>query len=371
MGGTIGFWGEDRPVSEMVEKSQVVSHGRIVSVADQTQCLDIVQLNTLEQSFRQWVAQASRARVSFSRRRILLIFLLIRFTGAKLNEVLGLNPRTDIAAAPAAVLFRGTTDDETHNTREVYISDALAHEMLAAAADPALKGAAEALFAIDPGFIRRKFYERAQACGFDKRLGGPEMIRKARAVELMQANMPLPAVQMLLGHSTPNLTSAYVSFSKEEIRKITQLFIERESTRKTSARNFFFGKIQSIQRGDIQSRIELITISGQAVVTVITNDSLERLGLHEGRLVTAEVKAPWVILHKSAHPVESTAENKFFGEIRRIQHGRISTECVVALADGTELCAIVTTHSVRGLNLAKGDTIWALFSSFAAVLHVD
>ena len=124
------------------------------------------------------------------------------------------------------------------------------------------------------------------------------MIRRARAVELMQSNMPLPAVQKLLGHSTPNLTTAYVSFSEEELQRVTKLFVERESTRKTSARNTFFGKIIEIQRGDIQSLISFINLAGFTLTAMITNNSLERLGLQLGWLVTAEVKAPWIILQK-------------------------------------------------------------------------
>ena len=40
-----------------------------------------------------------------------------------------------------------------------------------------------------------------------------ELIRKARAVELVQSNVPLPVVQSLLGLSTPNSASSFVTFS--------------------------------------------------------------------------------------------------------------------------------------------------------------
>jgi molybdate transport system regulatory protein len=227
------------------------------------------------------------------------------------------------------------------------------------------------LFAVDPAFVRRKFYERAHACGFAKRLGGPEMIRKARAVELMQSNMPLPAVQMLLGHATPTLTSAYVSPSAEELREVTRFFVERESARKTSARNAFFGKIETIRRGDIQTRVELTTIAGHAITTVITNDSLERLGLRRGMLVTAEVKAPWVILQQGEDEPRCSAENRCKGIIVRALKGGINTEYVVRLADGTELCSIVTSENCRRHDLEEGAMVWALFNSFSVVLHVE
>lgn len=351
--------------------SKSLNHGRIVSMPDETQCLDTVKLNRLEQSFHEWVEDSSRTDVRLSRRRILIIFLLIRYTGAKLNEVLALNPFNDIDSDRQLVFFRNANKSVESSSREVRISEPLSREIQSALADPAFKDSLGKMFDVDPGFVRRKFYERAEACGFSKRLGGPEMIRKARAVELMQGNMPLPAVQIFLGHSTPNLTTSYVSFSDNEIREVTKFFIERESSRKTSARNSFFGKIQVIQRGDIQARIELTTIGGYSVTTVITNDSLERLGLKEGKLITAEVKAPWVILQKRNEEPECTAENKFNGIIERINKGEINTEYAVRISDGIVLCSVVTTESSQSLNLKEGDGVWALFNCFSVVLHVD
>jgi molybdate transport system regulatory protein len=253
--------------------------------------------------------------------------------------------------------------------REVRVSGTLAHEIQSALADRDFKESLENRFGVDPAFVRRKFYERAQSCGFSKRLGGPEMIRKARAVELMQCNVPLPVVQTLLGHSTPNVTSSYVSFSAEEIHQVTKLFMERESSHKTSARNSFFGKIRTIQRGDIQTRVEIITLSGHSVTTVITNDSLDNLGLHEGRLITAEVKAPWIILQKGEP--ECSAENRFEGVVERKTQGEINTEYTLRIPGGIELCAIVSTRQTQRLGFQVGDRVWAIFNSYSVVLRVD
>jgi len=46
-----------------------------------------------------------------------------------------------------------------------------------------------------------------------------------------------------------------------------------------------FGKISGMKRGDIQSRVELITVEGYPLITIITNDSLGRLGLKVGKPV--------------------------------------------------------------------------------------
>jgi len=346
-------------------------HARIVATPDASRCLDTVQLNRLEQTFRQWVEGAARLDVRLSRKRILLIFLLIRYTGAKLNEVLALNPFQDIDADRQSVVFSKTDVTPDRAPREVQMPESLSQEIQAALEDTAFKQSLGSLFNVDPGHVRRKFYERADACGFPKELGGPDAIRKARAVELLQNNVPLPVVQRILGHSTPNLTAAFVSFSDEDIRQVTRFFMEKESHRKTSARNAFFGKINAIQKGDIQTKVELVTIGGYYLTTVITNDSLARLGLKAGTLVTAEVKAPWVVLQKGDEEPKCSAENKFHGTIDRIIKGKVTTEYVVKFSDETELCSVVTSDSSRRLDLHENDPVWAIFNSFSVVLHLD
>jgi len=341
-------------------------HGRIVAPPEADACLDAVQLHRLEQAFRDWAEDAVRADVRLSRHRVLLIFLLIRYTGAKLHEVLALNPSRDVDLKRQAVFFGGPRAG-----REVQISEALSGEIQAALADPDFKAASGKTLRVDPGFVRRKFYQRAEALGFAKRLGSPELIRKSRAVELLQGNLPLPAVQSLLGHSTPNLTAAHVSFSEDDIRRVTRFFMERESSRKTSARNAFFGKVAAIRRGDIQARVELATLTGRTITTIITNDSLERLGLKKGKLITAEVKAPWIILEKQAGEPSCSAENRIEGRVARVTPGGINTEVVVRADDGTVVCALVTTEAGRRLSLQEGDAVWAVFNGFAVVLHVD
>lgn len=339
-------------------------HGRIVTGSDD--CLNPLQLHELEEEFRRWTGASKRADVTAARKRVLLIFLLIRHTGAKLHEVLALNPDVDIDHERLMVSFGRRGGEQG---RSVPLAGPLAREILALATEVDFRKGVT--LHVDPAFVRRKFYERALACGFPKNLGSPEMIRKSRGVELMQSNMPLPAVQVYLGHSSPNLTSAYVSFSRREIQAITASFLERESARRTSARNSFFGKITRIRHSDIQALVELTTPEGHVVSSIITQESLNILGLQEGRLAAVEVKASWLSLEKSDTEPLSSAENRIPGLIARVTCGELTTECAVAIGTGTVLCALVTTESARRLDLRQGDRIWAVFSCHAAVVRVD
>jgi len=346
-------------------------HARILSMHKEAPSLDTLQLDKLERSFRNWVSESPREDVRLSRRRILLIFLLIRYTGAKLNEVLTLNPFQDIDFKKHITLFDKRGAASGRSLREVQIPVTLCEELKTALDDPTFKEYVVNMFQVDPGHVRRKFYERASNCGFPPASGAPELIRKSRAIELMQSNMPLPVVQKMLGHSSLNLTASYVSFSDDDMQQVEKYFIEKESHRKTSARNSFFGKISSIKRGDIQATVELTTIGGDTVTTVITNESLARLGLKMGSLISAEVKAPWVILQRGDKEPLTTAENRFLGTIIRINKGEITAEYVVRIADGTELCSIVTTGIARQMDFQKNDQVWVTFNSFSVVLHID
>ena len=332
-------------------------------------CLDTLQLQRLEDAFRTWYETSTRREVRLSRERIYLIFLLIRYTGAKLNEVLNLNPYQDFDPSRHIIRFCSGDTGENAASREVRIPEVLSDTLAALLADPPLREALNHSLAIDPGFVRRKFYERTKAIGLPPRQGGPEMIRKARAVELLLDRMPLPAVQAFLGHSTPTPTSSYVSFSEEELQQVTRYHVERESSRKTSACNAFFGKISAIRKDDIQAIIEIATVSGMTIHSIITHGSLQQLDLAIGRLVRAEVKAPWVVLARDEP--RCTAENRFCGRIERISTGTINSEFSLRLEDGTELCAIVGSGGSEPLGLQEGDRAWAFFSCYAVILHVD
>ena len=65
---------------------------------------------------------------------------------------------------------------------------------------------------------------------------------------------------------------------------------------KISARNSLKGKIKSIEVGAVNTEVVLELSNGIEVVSIITKESAERLGLEEGKEVYAVVKASDVMI---------------------------------------------------------------------------
>jgi molybdate transport system regulatory protein len=337
---------------------------RIFTVPEDVKHLDAGQLARLEKALRAWVDKAGRKTVRASRRRMLLLFLIIRHAGARLGEACACDPAVDYRPSDRTLAL-----GQGASRRWVPLAASVSDELEAAMRDGVLEGDDGAPLNVDQAHLRRKLYERAGECGLPRELVNPTIIRRSRGIELLCQNVPLPVVQRVLGQSTPNLAGEYLDFSDADMDSTVRRVMDRES-RRTSARNSFFGKITAITRGDIQSEVRLASVGGHDVTAVITNGSLDQLGFREGGFATAEVKAPWVIVSADSS-VRNSAVNRFSGVVARIVQGRLTSEVVVRLGDGLEVCAIITEESRRALGLAEGESVQVMFNAFAIILNAE
>jgi len=337
---------------------------RIFTVPEDVKHLDTRQLADLEECLRAWAGRAGRPDVVASRRRILLLYLIIRHTGARLGEACACHPARDYrVSARTLALGQGGA------RREVPVADALGEALLNAAQGGVPDVADRAPLEVDQGHLRRKLYERADECGLPRELVSPSIIRRSRGIELLRQNVPLPMVQRMLGHSTPNAAGEYLDFSDADMVGALRRVVDRES-RRTSARNRFFGQIVRIARGDIQSEVNIVSLGGHQITSIITNGSLDRLGFRVGGFVTAEVKAPWVVVARGEAPYGS-AENRLCGVVARVETGMPTSEILITLPDGVEVCAVISEASRRRLALAAGDAATAEFSAFSVILDAE
>ncbi|MFC2017987.1 molybdopterin-binding protein [Chloroflexota bacterium] len=65
---------------------------------------------------------------------------------------------------------------------------------------------------------------------------------------------------------------------------------------KTSARNMIKGKVKEVKKGAVNSIVILELPGGDEIVSVITNESVERLDLAQGKPAYAMIKASNVMI---------------------------------------------------------------------------
>lgn len=332
--------------------------------------LTVEQMHRLDAAFGAWVAKARGKRSVVSRNRARLVFLLLRYTGAKLGEILAINDQTDFVLACRKVLLGGGRGEDAKPRREVYLPGELHGELKQLLRDPDYAPLRGGIFHLDQGYMRRVIYERAGECGVPKHLANPNTLRRSRAVELLHNGVPLTVVQRILGHLTANSTAAFLDLPEEEQKRLEKYFLERENRRAAGAHNTFFGTVSAVSPGDIQSRVEVTTLGGHVLVSVISTRSLEAMGLREGILVTARLKAPWVTLDVAHGEAENQEENRFRGVVERVTRGAEAAEVLLALADGSKLCSMVGLDVLDEMRLGSGDSVWAVANAFSVVLSV-
>jgi molybdate transport system regulatory protein len=103
-----------------------------------------------------------------------------------------------------------------------------------------------------------------------------------------------------------------------------------------------------ISVGTLSNPVELVSLGGDVVSTIITNNTLERLGVKLDSLVTAQVKAPRAIVQTAQAEPVCTAKRLFPRQVSQVIRGKLITEITVRIQDGTELCSVVNEESRAG-----------------------
>ncbi len=139
---------------------------------------------------------------------------------------------------------------------------------------------------------------------------------------------------------------------------------------KTSARNQFLGAVKSIKLGAVNAEVVLDIGGGQTLAAIITNESVNHLGLRVGSEAYALVKAPWVIVTTSGD-FKTSARNELHGTVVRCQEGAVNGEVILELPGGKSVAAIITNESIKSLGLKEGVKATALIKASHIILAVN
>lgn len=137
-----------------------------------------------------------------------------------------------------------------------------------------------------------------------------------------------------------------------------------------SARNVWLGQVTSIDRGVVNSVVNIVLKGGDRISSVITDNSVNRLKLAPGKELTVIVKASNVMLGHDIDPEEISARNILAGTIQTITPGAVNDEVIVDLPGGATVTSIITSASVKRLGLTPGTKISAIIKASDVMLAV-
>lgn len=140
---------------------------------------------------------------------------------------------------------------------------------------------------------------------------------------------------------------------------------------KVSARNMFLGKVAAVRKGAVSAEVALSLKGGGTIVSVITNESVDNLGLKKGKEAYAVIKASSVILGKDLHDARISARNILCGTVARLTEGPVNTDVTMRLSGGETLTSVITTESAGKLALVAGDHVCAVFKASSVILGVS
>jgi molybdate transport system regulatory protein len=181
---------------------------------------------------------------------------------------------------------------------------------------------------------------------------GQELIRMFRMVEAEHSR----ALQNL-GKNVDDLERGY-----KRLRRISM---------RLSAKNVLFGVVRELKVKDLHAEVGLELKSGHRIVSTITANSVETLGLGGGDEAYAVIKASSVAIvsHEESRFLDSA--NKLQGRIVNMRSDTETGEIIVDIGGGDTLSATVTVARVQNLGLKKGDNAVAMIDAANVIIGIE
>lgn len=136
----------------------------------------------------------------------------------------------------------------------------------------------------------------------------------------------------------------------------------RRLSMQISARNQIVGIVENISLGAVNAEVQIKLKSGNRLVSIITNSSIENLGLTIDDEVVAVIKSSNVLLSTESN-LKLSARNSLKGTIEEISLGAVNAEVVINIGNEDKVVAIVTANSIKNMNLQIGTKVDAIIKA--------
>lgn len=140
---------------------------------------------------------------------------------------------------------------------------------------------------------------------------------------------------------------------------------------RSSARNMLRGRVTSIVHGQINAEVGLLVGERQVLDVIVTNQSVEDLGLHPGGEAVALIKSTFITLVEDVPGLRLSARNLIGGQIAELRTGGVEAEAIIDIGSDQQLVALVTSQSVRDMMLMRGSPVLCAVKASHIILAVD
>ena len=135
-----------------------------------------------------------------------------------------------------------------------------------------------------------------------------------------------------------------------------------------SARNQISGTITNVHTGTAMS-VVTVSANGHTIVSAITNQAVQELGLKKNDSVIALVKATEAIIAKGdAGAMKVSARNKVSGRVTDIRKGPARASVSVDAGE-LKFTTAITSVAVDELQLKQGDQVTTIFKATEVMLQ--
>jgi molybdate transport system regulatory protein len=139
---------------------------------------------------------------------------------------------------------------------------------------------------------------------------------------------------------------------------------------KISARNIFQGKITEIKSGAVNSEVDVSLGGSDKIVAMVTNSSVQGLGLTTGKTVSTLTKASSVLVLTDSTGITLSARNVLAGKVTKVSSGPVSSEIAITMPSGAVVHAIITHEATDELGVKVGSDASAVFKDSSVILGV-
>lgn len=327
------------------------------------------QLEGLTLCWEQWETEAATRTQKTMRARLHLIFLLMRYGGLRLGEVLALDPRGSIDTITGMLRVPGS------NAREILLPVSAMRNIRRILGLP--QAAEPEFLQFDKSFLRKKFYAVGRLMALPPGVVGPRAIRYSRGLELLELHVPMPLVLKFLGQQDADQLLAFLNFSDGEVRNVLRAQVQdREVSgvvchggEADDGTNLFWGVVSRVYTGMRKVHVEITTFSDVVLTAACTPEEAALLEVHESQVMSARVDPERIAL--TPEKTALSLSNCVRGVVESLHSDMVETFACIGLADGTTLRATLETCTLRPAHVREGRKVFAHFPSSAVRLLAD